>query len=326
MKRIGFPVWVVLTAFVLTCLFALAARAQEETCPAHPACGAAPPTAGLCRIYLNAPNGNPAFLSNGTLGTSHNGIPRIQPSGCYDPNATYAMAGWRFNIRGGAKIQQMTFLQQSDGLQFAFTDKDGGEYADGFVWLYKLPEGTRLRTVNRISCRTSCDMSLGQFRGSPIFLIAGYDFLRHDGDGHVRRIGLRQNSGFADYKTYVATFTDDDFLFDVTVQYAIIPDDGRFIRHNARWRYEPSWRNYDDRRARDLNFVHPQLDLYTETPLRGLNAFAFDFGDGGRFLEYIGIEPFDDYAEVWFQDHQSDEDLRFPDDRFEGYWSYIRLP
>jgi len=325
MKRIGFPFWVAFTALALTCLFALAARAQEGACPAHPACDAAPPTAGLCRIYLNAPTGNPAFLSNRVLNTPHNGTSRIQPSGCYDPDATYAMAGWRFNIRGGAKIQQMTFLQDSDGLQFAFADKDSGEYADGFVWLYKLPEGTRLRTARRTSCRNFCDVELGQVADNQIILISGFDFRRQDGDGHVRRVGLRQSRS-GPFKAYTAIFTDDDFLFDVTVQYAIIPDDGRFIRHNSRWRYEPNWRNYDEQRARDLNFVHPQLDLYTATPLRGLNGFSFEFRDGGRFLEYIGIEPFEDDAEVWFQDHQSDEDLRFPDDRFEGYWSYIRLP
>jgi hypothetical protein len=123
MKRFGFPLWVVLTAFTLTCILALSAHAQQNACSDHPACEAAPGLDRLCRVYLNAPDGGLISLPAGVIAGQINDVPRATPTGCNDPRATYALAGWRYNMRGGAKLQQMTFLQGRGGMQFALATR-----------------------------------------------------------------------------------------------------------------------------------------------------------------------------------------------------------
>ena len=294
------------------------AQAQSAPCSDHPACEAALPTGEMCRIYLDAPDGT-ATLTTRQINGQVNGVDRAVPSGCYDPERVYGIAGWRFNTRGGNKLRELGFEQGRGVLRFALADGDGGDFADGFVWLVALPAESELRSVSA-SCKGPCPLQVEREDPNEEQVLAGFNFNRQGGGGHIRDISI-ESPLFPSWN-YYANFSDDDFDYDVTLQYAVVPPGFLGPRVNVLQKYNPDvvWGRVIEGEV----FVHPRVRAYTGEVTRLLHGFSFEFKNGGHFIEDIGVEPFPTEFHGWFQDHQGDENRRLPDDPFE--WGFYYSP
>ena len=315
----------VVACVAFTVLTPVPKSAAQQTCAAcsHPACCASAPVADACRVYMHAPEGSARWLPSAIVQSEESPFHQVEPVGCYDPGRVYGLQGWRFNIRGGHKIKRVKFMQRSGDplreggwLEIALHDHDGNDYMDGFVWLVPLPEGTALRTTRTQTCRGLCPFVLAPKNPTDIIVLAGFDVVREDGDGHVRTFSIGPNLGTETQPAVRVNFSDDNFAYRARIQYAYIPAGA--VAAN---------RNVVSQRYRRPSFSPgvvpsaPSPLLLAGTP-RGnavLQTFSLGFQDGGHFLEDVGLERRAGAYEAWFQDNQGTTDRRQPDDSFN--WS-----
>ncbi|WP_371227522.1 hypothetical protein [Roseovarius sp. 2305UL8-3] len=287
-------------------------EAQDAPC-SHPACSASDAIGNACRIYFDAPTGRIALNAPDITGTV-TGISRDQPDGCFDPTRPYGLQGWRYNTRGGHKIERILFIQRGDVMHFGLLDDDGNDYADGFVWLVPLPEGTQMRETSGVRCNARCTFDIDPIAEDEVFVLVGFSAKRQDGDGHVLRFGVGPPTGDASEPGLPITFMDDRFNYDVILQYAYVPASIVARRGTVSASYE---RNGGD--------VRRQLRAETGAGDAVLQGFDFVFRNGGHFIEDIGIERREAEYEAWFQDNQGEDDRRRPDDPFEWRADFVML-
>ncbi|MFK7940863.1 MAG: hypothetical protein AB8B82_15890 [Roseovarius sp.] len=318
MNSIRFPLRVVIAAFVITFLAAIAAHAIDEACPDHPSCVSPIVVGGSCQIYLEG------FGSQVVTGNRTNRDlywrNRSWTPGCYREDDIYALQGFRFNTRGGHKIKNFAVLNRSRDVSFALEDADSGDLASGFIWVTLMPRGSERRFVTA-TCRGECIVDLPRDRLDQQVVLAGFRFRRVDGDGHVRRVMVMPMApdSMTDGRYRVA-FQDDDFEYDVLLQYALIPADTLSNTQDVRKLYNRGGSYTDEERA-DPDFVHHDLRIRDNPGWNILRGFEFEFRNGGHFIEDIGIEKNQHGFEAWFQDNQADNERRYPDDPFE--WRII---
>lgn len=301
---------------------ASAVAAQEAPCD-HAACRAAPAFGAACRVYLDAADGD-ATLHRSVLGGSVGGVSRAVPEGCYRADAVYGLQGWRFNTRGGHKIRHVKFLQQDGSLSFALADHNGDDFADGFVWLVPLPEGTVLRTARR-DCTGTCRLELDPKAPEEVVVLAGFDVRRNENDGHVRRFAVGPVIGTATAPLLRVDFRDDDFDYGVAVQYAYLPPEAVAGVGRVGQTYTSPGGGFGSATISNPAFPDPNLRAETGEGDLVLQFFAFGFGNGGHFLEDIGIERRMGEYEAWFQDNQARGERRNPDDPFDWRVGFVRL-
>ncbi len=311
--------------FFLTFVFfagTTAAHAQEAPCD-HPACRATLPFEAACRIYLNAGDGE-ATLHRSVLGGMVGGVSRAVPEGCYQPGRVYGLQGWRFNTRGGHKIRHVKFKQNDDSMEFALEDGNGGDFADGFVWLVPLPDGTVLRSATA-SCAGPCRIALDPKQPFETVVLLGFDIERDDNDGHVRRFSVGPVSGSPTAPELRVNFRDDDFDYRAEVQYAYLPPDAIADRGRVLNDYSRDDGGFGTATVRNPSLPDPNLFAVTGPGNLVLQAFMFEFGNGGHFLEDIGLERRSTEFEAWFQDNQSRGERRHPDDPFTWRADFVFL-
>lgn len=305
---------------ISTLPFSSAAQAQTVNCDDHPACRAAIPAGAVCRIYLDAWNGSRGFNVQRLHGMAGNAS-RSWPPTCYNLNQAFGLQGWRFNMRGGHKVKNIGFLHERNGVQFKLEDSDGGDFADGFVWLSRLPEfSVRGSSVFQRGCRGECILELERDSADQTIVLSGFKFERQGGDGHLRRIAIIPqplSSAASLNQRYLVAFQDDDFAYDVRLEYSLVPADkvGPMRELSKTYKREGDATVIAERRIP----VHSDLVDVTATGTgnKVLRGFELRFLNGGHFIEDIGVEPGQGYYQVWFQDHQSEDDRRKPDDPFE---------
>ena len=56
-----------------------------------------------------------------------------------------------------------------------------------------------------------------------------------------------------------------------------------------------------------------------------LTNVSLRFRNGGHYIQFLGVERIRDGYEAWFQDPQSNDDLRWPDDPFDLQMQYVIL-
>ncbi|MEM8541627.1 MAG: hypothetical protein AAGF25_11800 [Pseudomonadota bacterium] len=151
----------------------------------------------------------------------------IDGQSCYRADRRYMLQGFRFNTRGGHKISKIGFIQSSLGgsVSYSFHDQDANDFADGYVWLKATPRGSStIRTVIRNGCLGECFINLGSIENGRQIALAGFSFRRKEGDGHVRRSAIMPQLGAGTTNFgYMVAFQDDDFEYDVTIQYYVLP-------------------------------------------------------------------------------------------------------
>lgn len=299
-------------------------------CGDHPACKANLYAATSCRLYLDARNGSRQLNIN-RLQEEVNGVPRSYTRPCYKDDRVYALQGWRFNTRGGHKIKTIGFMKWPDrnGVEYSLHDNDAGDFADAFVWLSILPVGTEKRYVSRDDCRGECILELERDSADQKIVLSGFKFRRKDGDGHVKRLAVIPQASEGSLRPrYLVAFQDNDFDYDVTLQYALVPSDyiGRMEQSAKTYRPNDQSRyTVDNQSANYAMSVHSDLVGPRRRGKVVLRGFEFKFSNGGHFIEDIGVQPHANSHSVWFQDHQSDDDRRTPDDPFEWrvFYSFV---
>ena len=298
------------------------AVAQEAPCE-HVACRASPAFGAACRVYLDAADGD-VTLHRSVLGGRVGGVSRAVPEGCYRADRVYGLQGWRFNTRGGHKIRHVKFLQRVGSLSFALADHDGDDFADGFVWLVPLPDGTVLRHV-RAECTGACRLELAPKAAGEVVVLAGFDIRRAENDGHVRRFAVGPVIGTATAPEMRVDFRDDDFAYSVEVQYAYLPPGAVAGTGDVAQSYARNDGGFGTAVVRNPSFPDPALRAETGEGDLVLQFFAFAFGNGGHFLEDIGVERRMGEYEAWFQDNQGRGERRHPDDPFDWRAGFVRL-
>ena len=301
-------------------LFSSTAMAQEAPCD-HPACRATLPFGAACRIYLN--DGD-ATLHRSVLGGMVGGVSRAVPEGCYQPGRVYGLQGWRFNTRGGHKIRQVKFLQNPESMEFAFVDKSGNDFADGFVWLVPLPEGTQLRSQTA-DCTGGCRIDLDAKDPFDTVVLLGFYIERDDNDGHVRRFSVGPVAGSPTAPQIRVNFQDDDFSYSAEIQYAYLPPDAIVGRGRVVTDYAGTEGGFGTATVRTASLPDPDLFAVTGQGDIVLQAFMFEFRNGGHFLEDIGLERRSTEYEAWFQDNQARGERRHPDDPFTWRADFVFL-
>jgi hypothetical protein len=297
--------------------------AQDAPCT-HPACTASQAVGTACRIYLHSEAGEARFhqsVVNGSVG----GVSRAQPEGCYDPSRVYGLQGWRFNTRGGHKIQRIAFLQDRGTLDFGLTDGDGGDYMDGFGWLVPLPAGTRERSTTLRSCGGRCRLGLDPMNPNDVFVLRGFEVRRVDGDGHVRRVAIGPVVGTPARPELRVNFRDDDFTYRVRIQYAYLPAGAISESGDVGNTYERRDPHFGAATIHSAAFSDRRLSARTPRGDAVLQSFAFGFRNGGHFLEDVGVERHSNSYEAWFQDNQSPAERREPDDSFSWRARFVIL-
>lgn len=296
--------------------------AQEAPCE-HAVCRASPAFGAACRVYLDAPDGD-ATLHRSVLGGRVGGVSRAVPEGCYRADRVYGLQGWRFNTRGGHKIRHVKVLQQDGSLSFALADHNGEDLADGFVWLVPLPEGVELRSA-QADCRGACRIGLAPKAAGEVMVLAGFDLRRDGNDGHVRRFAVGPVTSTATAPELRVDFRDDDFAYAVEVQYAYLPAGAVAGTGDVAQSYARNEGGFGTATVRNPSFPDPALRAETGEGDLVLRFFAFAFGNGGHFLEDIGIERRMGEYEAWFQDNQGRGERRHPDDPFDWRVGFVRL-
>jgi hypothetical protein len=300
-----------------------AAHAQPANCDDHPACRASMPTGNVCRLYLNAGNGSQSFGEQ-SLDRIEGRASRSWPQRCYRGSRVFGLAGFRLNTRGGHKVKNFGFLHGRDSVEFWLEDKNSDDFSDGFVWLTGMPEGTEERFVIRRNCRGECILRLEREDTTREIFLSGFKFSRKDGDGHVKRIAILplQNEGSV-YPRYMVAFQDDDFEYEVRLQYVLVPRNTFGPLLEVAKTYDA---NNDGRMTRgEREPVHSDLIAVRQQGNIALRGFEFKFSNGGHFIEDIGVEPDQTAFQAWFQDNQSDDDRREPDDPLEWRVLYSRI-
>ncbi|MBY5990411.1 hypothetical protein [Roseovarius atlanticus] len=297
-----------LTVLILGSLVAGRAQAQDAPC-SHAACRAAQAVAPACRIYMEASTGRATF-SHRALQGRVSFASRDQPDGCLRRGQAYALQGWRFNNRGGHKVQRLRLLQRAELFDIAFEDGDGGDYIDGFAWLVPLPEGVPIRTVQARECRGQCRLTLPGVRATDTVVLTGFEVARVGGDGHVRELAIGPADFSGGQGMMPVTFRDDDFAFRATVQYAVLPRG--MVSGDQRARSDYARQGLPN--LLSARYIHPDLQRPSGAGARMLRGFRMAFGNGGHFLEDVGIEPLPMAYMAWFQDNQPAAERRVPDD------------
>ena len=314
MKPISFPLLALLIV-----VFADAAPAQAPC--SDPDCTASMPAADACRIYVDSGNGAGRYTATVIRGRIVNYV-RAQPDGCYDPSRRYGLQGWRLTMRDDHKIRRIAVLQGPGSLSFALQDNDGGDYMDGFVWLVPLPRGTVIHDTSARECTGNCTLTLDPKDPDDIIVLVGFDVTRVSGDGHVKRFSVGPAVGTATNPAMQLNFSDDDFAYRARVQYAYLPAGALGARGDVQGSFARAGDEDEIVRA-----PGPSPNLRAATP-RGntvLQSFVLTFRNGGHFLEDVGIERRDGGYEAWFQDGQSDDDRRYPDDPFAWRTRFVIL-
>lgn len=303
-----------------------AAHAQERAnCDDHAACRASERSGFTCRVYVDSRNGS-RRLHELLLERYAGDRPRTTPFGCYRGARTYGLKGFRFNMRGGHKMQNFGMMQEANSIDFWLTDKESeDEKSDGFVWLSGMPEGSEEFTVVEQNCRGECILRLEREDTTRAIVLSGFRFIRKDGDGHVRRIAiLPQRDEASVNPTYRVAFQDDDFEYEVRVQYVLAPR-GKI---GPVLEISKSYDGNDDGRMTigEREPVHSDLISARQQGNVVLRGFDLRFTNGGHFIEDIGIEPDRTAYQVWFQDHQGDDSRRrIPDDPIEWRILYSQI-
>lgn len=298
------------------------AVAQDAPCE-HVACRASPAFGAACRVYLDADDGD-VTLHRSVLQGRVGGVSRAVPEGCYRADGVYGLQGWRFNTRGGHKIRHVKVLQRDGSLSFAFADHNGEDFADGFVWLVPLPEGTVLRRATA-DCTGACRIGLDPKRAEEVVVLAGFDIRRDRHDGHVRRFAVGPVAGTATAPEMRVDFRDDDFDYEVELQYAYLPSGAVTGRGGVAQSYARDDGGFGTATVRNPSFPDPALRAETGEGDLVLQSFSFAFGNGGHFLEDIGIERRMGEYEAWFQDNQGRGERRHPDDPFDWEAGFVQL-
>lgn len=281
-----------------------------------------------CAIYVDAASGA-SQLGQRTILELRNFHYRTYPQRCYRPGDVYALQGFRFNTRGGRKIKDISIWhsQRAGSLTFMFRDKNGGEFADGFVWLKAMPRESQLHEVQKLDCRGECYINIGPISGGQQVALSSFGFLRNGSEGHVRRVAVlpQQNAGTTNVG-YKVAFQDDDFEYSVYLQYLVLPPGTLGPQRRVTKSYDPDRSDTVvlDAASRIDDLLVVPSGLVADTTTRrqtALLGFDLRFKNGGHFLEDIGIEPHNTAYQAWFQDHQSLENRRKPDDPFE--WTVV---
>lgn len=309
-------------------------NANAQICEGHPACRGGYYNRSTCRMYLDAPTGTRRFNARDFgefTGRSVRTSGSIDGQNCYRGDREFMLQGFRFNTRGGHKINKISYFQTLDQnrVSFAFHDRDEDDFADGYVWLRRTPFGSStMRTVIQQGCSGECFINLGRIANGRQVALAGFSFRRTDGEGHVRRVAVmpQQLRGTTN-AGYMVAFEDDGFEYDVSLQYVLLPSGTlEGIRLESR-NYSPDniGRTILDHGTPEPRTVASGLVAPHVQRTTVLLGFDLEFTNGGHFLEDIGIEPHAFAYEVWFQDNQGVEDRRTPDDPFRWTIAYSFL-
>lgn len=198
------------------------------------------------------------------------------------------------------------------------------DFADGFVWLVPLPDGTVLRRA-RAECTGACRLELAPKAAGEVVVLAGFDIRRAENDGHVRRFAVGPVIGTATAPEMRVDFRDDDFAYSVEVQYAYLPPGAVAGTGDVAQSYARNDGGFGTAVVRNPSFPDPALRAETGEGDLVLQFFAFAFGNGGHFLEDIGVERRMGEYEAWFQDNQGRGERRHPDDPFDWRAGFVRL-
>ena len=209
-------------------------------------------------------------------------------------------------------------------LSFALADHDGDDFADGFVWLEPLPDGTVFRRA-RTECTGACRLELAPKAAGEVVVLAGFDIRRAENDGHVRRFAVGPVIGTATAPEMRVDFRDDDFAYSVEVQYAYLPPGAVAGTGDVAQSYARNDGGFGTAVVRNPSFPDPALRAETGEGDLVLQFFAFAFGNCGHFLEDIGVERRMGEYEAWFQDNQGRGERRHPDDPFDWRAGFVRL-
>lgn len=267
-------------------------------------CTAAEPVGRACRIFFQ---GDGVALNRFNIG----GFDRYdveRPDGCLQPGQVYGLQGFRMHWPGGHKVARFAIHQAGGGFQFFMRDARGIDPAQAFVWLVPLPPGTELRETR---CQFGCVPLVPPIPRDKVYVIAGFDFKKPKGDGHLESFLI--DTTFVGSGQLGAVFRDKDRWNSVRIiQYAVV--DRSALAGNA-----TISGSYTRDQAGELRKATAEGDAV-------LTKLSFKFGNGGHFIEDIGLERSRFSYEAWFQDDQSRADRRTPDDPFdwEAQFRFLR--
>ena len=70
---------------------------------------------------------------------------------------------------------------------------------------------------------------------------------------------------------------------------------------------------------------HTALKMRGPSGSAALTGVHMRFDNGGHFIAHLGVKRHSDGFAAWFQDGQSRDDLRWPDDPFRWEMGYVML-